>query len=44
MLLVEQCVEWLVGRRYLSQESLAASAATLTGSDPMNRQAKTRSP
>jgi transposase-like protein len=45
MLLVEQCDEWLVGRRSLSQESLdacfAASAATLTGSDPMNREEKT---
>jgi transposase-like protein len=37
MLLIEQCDEWLVGRRYLSQESLAtcfaACAATLTDSD-----------
>jgi transposase-like protein len=46
MLLVEQCDEWLVGRRYLSQESLAAcfaaSAATLTDSAGMNKEDKTQ--
>ena len=45
MLLVEQCDEWLVGRRYLSQESLAAcfaaSAATLPDSDGTNTEEKT---
>jgi len=45
MMLVEQCDEWLVGRRYLSQESLAAcfaaSAATLTDSDQTNTEEKT---
>jgi hypothetical protein len=30
MLLIEQNDEWLVGRRYLSQESLAALAARET--------------
>jgi transposase-like protein len=45
MLLIEQCDEWLVGRRYLSQESLAAcfaaTAATTTDSDQMKKEETT---